>query len=125
MNTISREIKIYLLTLQKELAFTLSCTVYLPFPGPPAEFMGVRDAQMHTKYWSMWSQSGLDGPEYSCGEASFAPDLFRGGCPPAREQLPEHLENSLSKIQQPKTPASKTLSHGATKGEPPKKLGMK
>lgn len=51
MNTTSRERKIILLTLQKELAFALSCAVRLPFPVPPAEFIGVRDSQRHTKYW--------------------------------------------------------------------------
>lgn len=39
MNMISGERKVSLLTLQKELAFALSCTVHLPFPVPQAEFI--------------------------------------------------------------------------------------
>lgn len=55
MNMIPMESKIHSLTLQKKLAFALSCTAYLPLPGLPAEFIGVRDAKLHTKFWTRWS----------------------------------------------------------------------
>lgn len=55
INMISRESKIHSLTLQKELAFALRCTVHFPLPVLPSEFIGVRDAKLHTKFWTRWS----------------------------------------------------------------------